>query len=99
VADRAELRDVARGQIERILRTPAADHERLVDDVAQVLADLDDDAVARGRSAVLAQVADLLRDARCGYRDPGLRMLWGRQRKALLNEALDAAHAAAVSPT
>lgn len=37
----------------------------------------------------LAAALDLLRNARCTYADPSLRMAWGRTRKALMDNDID----------
>lgn len=39
----------------------------------------------RAHDDALRGVADLIDGARCGFADPGLRMRWGRRRRALLD--------------
>lgn len=70
--------------------------------IARALADAEADAYVRGynaghevgtdqgRGGALRAAADLISDARCGITDPGLRSTWGRQRRQLLDEAIEA---------
>ena len=73
-----------------------------VEAIARALADAEAEAYVRGynaghevgtdqgRGSALRAAADLLDGARSGLTDPGLARSWGRKRRQLLDEAIEA---------